>query len=86
MTAAIINPQMPNQLISEATDITVGPSAPPIIPMEADSLPQPLKHNVKSNVRKATISFFIESRSFISQLYHTQPETSTTNLAGGRLH
>ena len=70
ITAIIaINPQMLSQSILDVTKIAVGPSAPPIIPMEAASLPQPVRHNTKVNKKENTIVFFIKLFSFFHFLF-----------------
>ena len=54
-----MKPQTDIQLILEVTSLAVGLSAPPIIPMEADSELQPNKPSVQTNVKMHATNFFI---------------------------
>ena len=60
-----INLQMLIQCIWEVTNVAVGPSAPPIMPMDEASLPQPPRHNIRINDETKSINFFIHGYSFV---------------------
>ena len=53
-----MKPQTYIHLILEVTSLAVGPSAPPIIPMEADSELQPNKPSAQTNEKMHATNFF----------------------------
>ena len=60
-----IKQQTDSQGILEVTNMAVGPSAPPIIPTDVDSVPHPTKHFAKTNGKTNAVSFFIQAYSFV---------------------
>ena len=62
-TTMPMKPQTYSQFILEVTNIAVGPSAPPIIPMEADSELHPNKPSIQTNAKMKATNFFIQSHS-----------------------
>jgi hypothetical protein len=83
-----INLQTLSRSIWEVTNVAVGPSAPPIMPTDEDSLLQLPRHNTRINDEMKIINFFIHGYSFVKifqpiraiqvylsiVLYHKMPE------------